>query len=486
MLKRKKNEMVRGAGNFAHNTPCSTNSTPRTKKIKNKMIMKKTGLFLAAVFLLNVAFAQTAIHRVPQIYRMVEMVNADSLQAYVNHLVTFKSRHSHSSLRVEDNEIGASQEWLSNKFKSYSPQSNGRLSVSTDSHVLPPNARVSSTQTYHNVIAKLQGTDRNDTRIFIVMAHLDSRAADGNDAKSYSPGANDDGSGVAALIELCRILSATPHSATIMLVAVSGEEVGLRGAGAMAEKAKNEQWNISAVLNNDMIGNSHGNGTDIRDNTRVRVFSPGVTANETPEERNERIFNSMDNDGNSRQLARYIKTIGEKYVDNLDVVMVYRQDRFGRGGDHTPFLNQGFTAIRITEINENFDRQHKDIDLNDISKYGDVPEAMDFEYLRKNTALNLAVVSSLASAPSEPRNARMRINNQDNHTYLSWDVPQHGKTSGYYVLMRETNASQWQRKYFTTDTQFIWPYSRDHHFFAVQAIGENGAESQIAFVKAVR
>jgi hypothetical protein len=291
---------------------------------------------------------------------------------------------------------------------------------------------------------------------------------------------------VAALIEICRILSKTPHSATVLLVAVSGEENGLRGATAMAEKAKNENWNIAAILNNDMIGNSHGNGTDVRDNTRIRVFSPGISPNETEAERTDRIFNAMENDGKPRQLARYVKTIGENYVDNLEVVLVYRQDRFARGGDHTPFLNQGFTAVRLTEINENFDRQHKDIDLNDISKYGDVPEFMDFEYLRKNTALNLSVVFSLASAPSEPQNARMKIDNQDNHTTLNWDVSQFGKVVGYYVLMRETNASQWQKKYFTTETNFTLPYFRDNYFFAVQAVGADGAESQIAFVKAVR
>ncbi|MDR2907066.1 MAG: M28 family metallopeptidase [Bacteroidales bacterium] len=446
--------------------------------------MKPLILFVSLNLLFGSITAQPAIHRVPHIYKMVETVNTDSLRSYVDQLVAFKSRHSHSSLAVKDQELGAAQDWLSNAFKRYVPQSNGRLSVSIDSYELQPTARVPSVQTYRNAVAKIQGTDVNDTRMFIVMAHLDSRAADGNDVHAYSPGANDDGSGVAALIELCRILSATPHSATIMLVAVSGEEVGLRGSGAMAEKVKAEGWTISAVLNNDMIGQSHGNGTDLRDNTKVRVFSPGIPRNETPEERAERVFNAMDNDGSSRQLARYIKAVGESYVDNLDVVMVYREDRFGRGGDHTSFLNQGFAAVRITEINENFDRQHKDINPQDKSQYGDVIEAMDFEYLRKNTALNLSVVSSLASAPSEPQNARIKINNSDNRSYLSWRAPQYGKVSGYYVLMRETTASQWQKKYFTTETELTLPYFRDNYFFGVQAIGESGTESMVTFIKA--
>ena len=445
--------------------------------------MKKIIVLFFALLFCFIGYSQTIINRVSNVYDMVLAVNSDSLQSYVEHLVTFNSRHSHSSLLVEDNEVGASQEWLSNKFKSYIPHSGGRLSVSTDSYVLPPSQRFPVQHTYNNVVATIKGTDVNDTRIFLVMAHLDSRAGNGNEPHAYSPGANDDGSGIAALIELCRILSAKPFSATIMLAGVSGEEVGLLGAGAMAERAKKEEWNISAVLNNDMIGQSHGNGIDIIDNTRMRVFSRSTPRDETPEERAYRMYNSMENDGKPRQLARYIKTVGETYVDNLEVVLIYREDRFGRGGDQTPFLNQGFTAVRLMEMNENFDRQHKDIS-DDISQYGDVPQAMDFEYLRKTTAVNLSVVASLASAPSEPQNARVRINNQDNRSLLSWNAPLHGKTAGYYVLVRETSASQWQKKYYTTATEFVLPYTRDNYFFGVQAVGADGTESMITFVTA--
>ena len=445
--------------------------------------MKKL-IFLSFAFVFCVVVSsQTVIHRVPFVHEMVSTVSSDSLQSYVYHLVTFKSRHSHSSLLVEDNELGAAQEWLSNKFKSYVAQSGGRLSVSTDTYVLPPSQRFPFEQTYSNVVATIKGSDPNDTRIFLVMAHLDSRAENNNEPHEYSPGANDDGSGIAALIELCRILSVRSFPATIMLAGVSGEEVGLLGAAAMAQKARNEEWNIAAVLNNDMIGQSHGNGIDIRDNTRMRVFSQSTPRNETPEERAYRMYNSMENDGKSRQLARYIKTVAENYVDNLEVLLIYREDRFGRGGDQTPFLNQGFTAVRLMEMNENFDRQHKNI-TDDVSKYGDVPQAMDFEYLRKTTAVNLSVVASLASAPSEPQNARVRINNQDNRSLLSWTAPQFGQATGYYVLVRETSASQWQRKYFTTATEFILPYTRDNYFFGIQAVGADETESQITFVTA--
>lgn len=411
---------------------------------------------------------------------MVEKISADSLHSYVNMLAGFRSRHTHSSLNPEDKQIGAAQQWLQKKFESL----NSGLRVPIDSYMLPPTKRVPSVQEYRNVVAVLPGSDPADNRLFIMSGHLDSRAADGNDPDIYSPGANDDGSAIAAMLEICRAMEGRRFPATVMFVAFSGEEVGLRGSGAMADKAKKEGWKIGALLNNDMIGQSNSNGTHLRDNSRVRVFSQGVPASETGEAKGRRILNASENDGIQRQLARYIEETGEKYVDNLDVVMIYRNDRFGRGGDHTPFVNYGYPAVRITEMNENFNRQHKDISENTRDTFGDIPEAMDFEYLRKNTAMNLAVISSLAGAPSGPERVAVNLSNSDNHTQLQWDVPAYGKTAGYYVVMRETTAARWQKKFYTTGCSMVLPYSRDNYIFGVQAVGENGCESVVTVATA--
>lgn len=428
----------------------------------------------------SAAYAQSVINRNRDIAGMVESISADSLHSYVNTLAGFGSRHTHSSLRPQDGQIGAAQQWLQKKFKSL----NSGLQVSVDSYTLPPTKRVPTVREYRNVVAVLPGSDPSDNRLFIMSGHLDSRAADGNDPGVYSPGANDDGSAIAAMLEISRVLGGRRFPATVMFVAFSGEEVGLRGSGAMADKAKEEGWNIGALLNNDMIGQSNSNGTNLRDNTRVRVFSQGVPGSESGQEKSRRILNASENDGIQRQLARYIEETGEKYVDNLDVVMIYRNDRFGRGGDHTPFVNWGYPAVRITEMNENFNRQHKDISEDTRDTYGDIPEAMDFEYLRKNAAMNLAVISSLASAPSAPERVSVNLSNADNHTQLKWDEPLYGKAAGYYVVMRETTAAQWQKKFYTADRSMVLPYSRDNYIFGVQAVGANGCESVVTVATA--
>jgi len=245
----------------------------------------------------------------------------------------------------------------------------------------------------------------------------------------------------------------------------------------MAEKAKKENWNIEAVLNNDIVGSNNSNETNIIDNTKVRVFSEGIPAYETEKNIAGIKALGLENDSKSRQLARYVKEIGERYVDNLEVVMVYRTDRFLRGGDHLPYLKNGFAAVRITEMNENFTHQHQDVRIENNIHYGDLPEHIAYEYLRKNTAMNLANLASLAKAPSVPEEVKIEIKNLSNTTSLSWLAPKTGKVKGYYVLMRETTSPVWQRKIFTSDNQITLPYSKDNYFFAVQSVNDSGNES---------
>lgn len=252
----------------------------------------------------------------------------------------------------------------------------------------------------------------------------------------------------------------------------------------MAEKAKKEGWNIDAVLNNDIMGSNNSNETGIIDNTRLRVFSEAFSVADTGRIAQNIRNLGLENDGRPRQLARYVKEVGERYVDNLEVVLIYRNDRFLRGGDHTPFVQRGFPAVRLTEMNENYNHQHQDLRTEKGVVYGDLLEFMDFEYLRKNTAINLATLANLAKAPSLPQEVKVDVKNLTNSTLLNWKTPKSGKVKGYYILMRETTSPYWQKKFFTFETTMTLPYSKDNYFFAVQSVGVTDNES-LAVIPAV-
>lgn len=374
--------------------------------------------------------------------------------------------------------IGAARDYVLNKFLEFASSSQNSFTAFIDTTTLMPDSRrVDRKVTLGNVMGVLKGNNPADRRVLIISGHLDSRNTDVMDSTGFAPGANDDASGVAALIECARIMSKKAFSATIVFVALSGEEQGLLGANYLAEKAKKENWHIAAVLNNDMVGNNNSTETGIIDNTRLRVFSEGIPHYETEKAIRRIISLGLENDGPSRQLARYVKETGERYVDHLEIVLQYRTDRFLRGGDHLPFLKNGFTAVRLTEMNENYDRQHQNVRKEEGIQYGDLIEFIDFEYLRKNTAVNLAVLANLAKSPGEPRDVRMEVKSLTNKTTLTWTPPEAKKPAGYYVLMRPTAASHWEKKFFTTDTRTTLPYSKDNYFFAVQSVSDSGNES---------
>lgn len=439
-------------------------------------------IVLITYFITHLSIAQTQIvHRDSEIAGMVQEISATNLEKYVRELAAFRTRHTLS--KDDPNEgILASQNYVLKHFKSFEANANGRLSSEIDFFTVEADGRrIPTDSKIGNVMATLKGTDPNDDRVFIISAHIDSRALDVMDTEIDAPGANDDGSGVAAVIELARIMSKKQFKATIIFVVVSGEEQGLKGAAYLAEKAQNENWNLVAMLNNDMIGNSNSSETNINDNTRVRIFSEGVPSAETERMAAIRRYTNGENDSKSRQLARYMKELGERYVDQLEVKLVYRNDRFLRGGDHTPFAQRGFTAIRVCEMNENYYHQHENVRVENGIQYGDLPEFVDFEYMRKVTGINLASLASLANAPSEPTNVGIDVRRLSNTSTLRWEAPEKGKAKGYYVLMRETDASMWQKKFYTEDTTLTIPYSKDNFFFAVQAVGENGHESMAVF-----
>jgi len=433
-----------------------------------------TGVMVCMVVMV---FAQTVIKRDPDIEQMVKEVSPDSLQAYIRAMVSFKTRSTVSSTTDSKTGIGAARSWVLAKFNQFAAGSGGRLSAFIDtSTYVADGKRVKSNINLGNTMATLKGTDPNDNRIFIISGHLDSRRTDVLNGVDEAPGANDDGSGSAAVLECARIMSRHAFPATIIFVTVSGEEQGLLGSTYMSKKAKAANWNIAAVLNNDIIGSNNSNQTNIINNTQVRVFSEGLPAYELDKQAKTIRQLGLENDGKARQLARYVKETGERYVDNLTVMMVYRPDRFLRGGDHIPYVDNGYAAVRITEMNENFNHQHQDLRTEKGVVYGDLPEFMDFEYLRKNTGINLAVLANLAKAPGVPVDAVIEVKDLTNSTLLRWKAPENGVSKGYFVLVRETTSAVWQKKFFTTAMEMELPYSKDNYFFAVQGVSEDGNE----------
>lgn len=440
--------------------------------------MKKSLLVITMAGLATFAHGQTTINRDPEIESMVQQVNPDSLQSYVKTMVAFGTRSTVSSVTDRKRGIGAAREWVLMKFNQFAAASGGRLTAFVDTTTyIADGKRVKSNISLGNTVATLKGTDPNDNRVFIISGHLDSRRTDVMDGTNDAPGADDDGSGSAAVLECARVMSKHAFPATIIFVTVSGEEQGLLGSSYMARKAKVQNWNIEAVLNNDIMGSNQSNETHIINNTQVRVFSEGLPSYDLSKQAKMIRQLGLENDGKARQLARYVKEVGERYVDNLQVVMIYRNDRFLRGGDHTPYVDSGFAAVRITEMNENFNHQHQDVRTEGGVVYGDLEEFMDFEYLRKNTALNLANLANLAKSPGMPQDVKVEVRNLTNYTQLMWKAPAVGKIKGYYILMRETTSPVWQRKIFTTETDVKLPYSKDNYFFAVQSVSETGNES---------
>jgi hypothetical protein len=433
--------------------------------------------FISCLFSLF-TFSQTIIQKDPLIENMVKEVSADSLRSYITKLVSFGTRNTLSTQTDPKRGIGAARQWVLSRFNEFARQSGGRLTAFIDTTTLQKDGRrVDTTLLLGNVMARLKGTDPNDDRIFIISGHLDNMRSSVMDRTGDAPGADDDGSGTAAVMECARIMSKHSFPATIIFVAVSGEEQGLLGSTFMAEKAKKENWNIEAVLNNDIMGSNNSSETNNINNNKVRVFSEGLSSLDTGRTLANIRQLGLENDGKARQLARYVKETGERYVDNLEVVMVYRNDRFLRGGDHTPYVQRGYAAVRITEMNENYYRQHQDVRVENGIQYGDLPEHIDYEYLRKNTCLNLCNLANLSKSPSMPQEVKVETRRLTNFTNLNWKAPKSGKVKGYYISMRETTSAFWQKKIFTTELKMDLPYSKDNYFFAVQSVSEDGNES---------
>ena len=415
----------------------------------------------------------------PSIQKLVDDISAKNLEADVRKLVSFGTRHTLSDTQSKKRGIGAARRWVQDEFERYGKAGGGRLRVELDTFTVRPDGRrISRPVLMANVLATLPGTDPTDTRIILVSGHLDSRVSDVMDATSDAPGANDDGSGVALVLELARVLAGQRFPCTLKFVAVQGEEQGLYGSGHLAARAKKEGWNLVAMLNNDIVGNSHGFDPEIADDQHLRVFSEGVPANETPEQARQRRQLSSENDAPSRQLARAAQRAARLYGGGHEVVLEYRPARFLRGGDHTPFNQQGFAAVRFTEMNEDYTHQHQDLRRENGRAYGDTPDGLDYSYLRRNAGVNLATMTTLALAPAAPAQVEVLTAALTNRTQLRWQAPATGPhPATYAVLVRETSAPQWQQRYLTTDQQIDLPISKDNFIFGVVSVDAAGHES---------
>ncbi len=445
--------------------------------------MRHITLFLACLAT-GPAFAQSLPPPgdVPLLDTIGTAPSAANIERDIRTLVGFGTRHTASDTTSKTRGIGAARRWIFDEFTRISKSCGGCLEVSYVSGIVQGEPRIPNPVDVVSVIAIQRGSaDRN--RYVMMSGDIDSRVTDVMNATSDSPGANDNASGVAGTLEAARILSKQRFPGSIVYAALAGEEQGLFGGKILAEQARKVGWRIEAVLNNDMIGNSAGiNG--VVDNTTARVFAEGTRATETVEEARQRRFTGGEVDSPTRNLARYIDRMAD-HVPNLDVMMVYRLDRFGRGGHHRPFNDLGYPAVRVMETNEHYDRQHQDLRTENGRVYGDTIEGVDFAYAAKLTALNAVTLASLASAPPPPANVTIE-GAVSADTTLKWmrpDATQAPNLAGYKIYWRLTTDPQWTRSRWVgnVDAYTLQNIVIDNYFFGVAAVAKDGTESPVVF-----
>ncbi len=426
--------------------------------------------------------------RQQQIARIVQEIDAHNIEQTIRKLVSFGTRNTLSMQNDPNRGIGAARDWLFSEFSKVTEQSGGRMTVEKQTFEQPKAARVPEPTMITNVVATLKGTQPESTgRTYIVSGHYDSMCTSPTDATCDAPGANDDASGTAAVLEMARVMAKYKFDATIIFMAVAGEEQGLLGSTYAAEQAKQKGMDVEAMFTNDIIGNSLG-GNGVRDAHTVRVFSEGVPSNERPEEATVRRGVGGENDSAPRQLARFIKETGERYVSGMRVMMVYRRDRYLRGGDHIPFLERGFAAVRFTEPNEDYRHQHQNVRLERDVQYGDLPQFDDFNYIRNVARVNAASLAALALAPARPKNVGLLTTRLTNDTDLKWDANKEPDLAGYEIVWRDTTSPVWTnaRAVGNVTSFTMKAMSKDNYFFGVRALDKQGNRSPVSFPHPVR
>ncbi|MGP4017863.1 M20/M25/M40 family metallo-hydrolase [Saccharopolyspora sp. 5N708] len=415
-----------------------------------------------------------------QLRALLAEVDQQRIEDAVRELVSFGTRHTLSSQDDPQRGIGAARDWLYAQLRSYAEQSQGRMTVELQSYDQEPADRIPVTTRITNVVATIRGTTHPE-RVHVVSGHYDSRVSDVMDAVSDAPGADDDASGVAVVLELARLLSATPLESTVVLAAVAAEEQGLYGAQHMAEQFAAAGTDVRAMFTDDIVGSSHADdGTE--DPRTIRLFAEGVPTAETPEQAAIRRSVGGENDSPSRQLARFVTDVAAGDATGMRVRVIYRRDRFLRGGDHIPFLENGYPAARFTEPHEDFRHQHQDVRDEDGVRYGDLPEFCDFGYIARVAKVNLAAIWSLAQGPGAPTDVAVRTSQLTNDTELVWARGPEPDLAGYEVVWRETTAPDWTHSIDVGDTTTaIVDLSKDNVFFGVRAVDADGHRSPVTF-----
>jgi hypothetical protein len=416
-----------------------------------------------------------------EIDAIVKEISPARIKAYVEKLVSFGTRHTMSDAVSETRGIGAARRWIKSEMERCGA---GKLEVRFDGHLHPVDNRIDKPTEIVNVVATLPGTQAaSKDRYYVVSGHYDSRVTDVMNATADAPGANDDASGTAAVIEMACVMSRHRFDASLVFMTVAAEEQGLYGAGDFAKKAKAAKMNIAGMLNNDIIGSSHDEHGKL-DNGHVRLFAEGVPPlKEAPSpELRTLLVTGGENDSITRQLARHVKETGERYVPNFKVDIIYRRDRYLRGGDHSPFLDAGYAAVRFTEPNEDFNHQHQDLRTEKGVKIGDLAEFVDPEYIAQVTRVNAASLATLALAPAAPQEVKVKTAALDNGTDLVWKANAEPDLAGYRVVWRETTSPLWQgARHVGNVTTARIDMSKDNVLYGVQAVDKDGNVSPATY-----
>ncbi len=423
----------------------------------------------------------TAQRPTRELRALLREIDAARIEATVRKLVSFGTRHT---LSVQDDPargIGAARDWIAAELRSYAAESGGRMTVELQSYIQEPASRIPVATRITNVVATLRGSATPE-RVYVVSGHYDSRVTDIMDATSDAPGADDDASGVAVALELARVMSKRRPAATIVFAAVAGEEQGLYGAAYMAQQYKSAGTDVQAMFTNDIVGSSKADDGTV-DPYTIRLFAEGVPSSETAEQAAVRRSVGGENDSPSRQLARFVRDTGDNDATGMRVRVVYRRDRYRRGGDHIPFLERGYPAARFTEPAEDFAHQHQDVRVDETGKqYGDLPEFCDFPFVARVAKVNAAALWTLSQSPGTPRGAKILTSALTNSTQLVWTRGVEPDLVGYEVVWRETTSPEWTHVVAVGDvTSHELDLSKDNVFFGVRAVGATGLRSQVAF-----
>ena len=418
--------------------------------------------------------------------RMLGEVSSRRIESSIRSLAAFGTRHTLSSQDDPNRGIGAARDWIFSEMQKSAARSGGRMTVELQSFIQPADGdRVPVDTRITNVVATLRGTTTPDRR-YVVSGHYDSRCSNPNDAVCDAPGANDDASGVAAVMELARVMATRTPESTIVFMAVAGEEQGLYGSTYYAEQAKQQGWNIAGMFTNDIVGSSLGqNG--FREPRSVRLFAEGVPPDETAAEAAARRTTGSENDTPPRQLARYAEEVADATDTGMDVRIIYKRDRYLRGGDHIPFLQRRFPAARFTEVNEDYRHQHQNVRVEDGTQFGDLVKYVDFDYVARVARVNGATLAALADAPAAPADVRVHTGQLSVDTALEWNANTEADVAGYEIVYRDTVSPVWTHtiRVGNVTSYTVKGITKDNFMFGVRAVDRSGNRSPVTFPRPV-